>query len=99
MSSEPSKDPPADRGTARGAPPLDTRTKILEPRPYYTEGAVRDSAPEILEPPSCVAGSGDESSRISTVRTPKPRFVLAQFLTFASAAEPPCEVQDSSIEA
>ena len=60
-----------------------------KPRPYYTEGAVRDSAPEILEPPSCVAGSGNESSRISTVRTPKPRFVLAQFLTFASAAEPP----------
>jgi hypothetical protein len=49
----------------------------------------RDSPPEILESTLHVAGSGNELSRISTVRTPEPRFVLAQFLTFASAAEPP----------
>jgi hypothetical protein len=89
LSSEPSKDSPADRYHSRHVPPLDTQTEILEPRPYSTEGAARDSAPEILEPSSCVAASGNESSRISTVRTSEPRFVLAQFLTFASAAEPP----------
>ena len=76
--------------TTRGAPALDTQTEILEPRPYYTEGAARDSAPEILKPSPCAAASGNESSRIFTVRTPASRvFVLAQFPSFASAAEPP----------
>ena len=46
-------------------------------------------APEIPEPSPCVAASGNESSRISAVRTSEPRIYTRSVSSFASVAEPP----------